>query len=93
MLSQTSFDASIGNLVAGIHQVYELILENGSPSKINSSKNVLVEIAQAVQECSQFVMKYPEIENFCALVMPVIFIFILSFSRVLSWEECSLGDS
>ena len=93
MLSQTSLDPSTGPLVTGIHQAYELILENGSPSKINSSKDVLVEIAQVVQECSQFVIKYPEIQTFCALVIPAISITILSFTRVSSWENCSLGDS
>ena len=80
-------------LVTGIQQAYELILENRSTSKINSSKDVLVEIAQVVQECSQFVIKYSETEIFCALDAPIIFITILSFRRVSSREECSLGDS
>ena len=93
MLSQTSLDASMGDLVIGIQQAYELILENRSTPKINSSKDVLVEIAQVVQECSQFVMKYSETNKFCALVTPVIAIAILSFRRVSPWEECSLGDS
>ena len=93
MLSQTSFDTSIGGLVTGIQQAYELILENRSPSKINSSKDVLVEIAQVVQECSQFVIKYSETKNFCALVMPVTSIAISSFRRVLPREECFLGDN
>ena len=93
MLSQTNFDASIGDLVTGIQQAYELILENRSLSKINSSKDVLVEIAQVLQECSQFVIKYSETKNFCALVMPVISIAISSFRRVLPREECFLGDS
>ena len=93
MLSQTSFDTSIGDLVAGVQQAYELILENRSPSKINSAKDVLVEIAQVVQECSQFVMRYSETKNFCALVMPIISIAISSFRRVLPWEEYFFGDS
>ena len=93
MLSQTSFDTSIGDLVTGIQQAYELILENRSLSKINSSKDVLVEIAQVVQEGSQFVIKYSETETFCALVLPVISIANSSFRRVLPWEECFLGDS
>ena len=93
MLSQSSFDASIGDLVTGIQQAYELILENRSLSKINSSKDVLVQIAQVVQECSQFVLKYPETKSFCALVIRVIFIAHSSFCRVLSPEEYSPGDS
>ena len=93
MLSQTSFDASVGDLVTSIQQTYELILENRSLSKINSSKDVLVQIAQVVQECSQFVIKYSETKSFCALVICVIFIALSSLCRVLSLEECSLGDS
>ena len=93
MLSQSSFDASIGDLVTGIQQAYELILENRSLSKINSSKDVLVQIAQVVQECSQFVLKYSETKSFCALVIRVIFIALSSFCRVLSPEEYSPGDS
>ena len=93
MLSQTSFDTSIGDLVTGIRQAFELILENRSLSKLNSSKDVLVEIAQVIQECSQFIIKYSETKNFCALVIPVIYIALSSFRRVLSPEKCSLRDS
>ena len=93
MLSQTSLHAFMGDLVTGIQQAYELILENRSTSKINSSKDVLVEIAQVIQDCSQFVIKYSETEIFCALVTPVIFIAISSFRRVPSREEYSIGDS
>ena len=91
-MSQTSIDASIGGLVTGIHQAYEVIMENRSLSKINSSKNVLVDIAQVVQECAQFVIKYSETKNFCMLIMPVIFIAISYFHRVLSRKECFLGN-
>ena len=93
MLSQTSFDTSIRDLVTGIQQALELILENRSLSKINSSKDVLVEIAQVIQESSQFIIKYSETKNFCALFVPVMFIALSSFRRVLSPEECSLRDS
>ena len=67
MLSQTRLDESIADLVIGIQQAFELILQNRSLSKINSSKDVLVKIAQVVQQCSQFVIKYPETKQFCAL--------------------------
>ena len=62
------------DLVTGIQQAYELILENRSLSKINSSKDVLVKIAHALQECSQFIIKYSETKHFCVLVIPVIVI-------------------
>ena len=89
MLSQTSFDASIEDLVTGIQQAYQLILENRSLSKINSSKDMLVKIAQVLQECSHFITNYSETKNFCALVIPSISIPLSSFCRVLSPEECS----
>ena len=92
MLSQTSIDASIGDLVTGIYQAYEVIMENRSLSKINSSKDVLVQIAQVIQECSQFVIKYSETKNFCTLVILVISIATSYFHRVLSREESFLGD-
>ena len=88
-----SFDTSIGDLVTGIQQAFELILENRSLSKINSSKDVLVDIAQVIQECSQFIINYSETKHFCALIIPVIPIIFSSFRRVLSPQKCSLGDS
>ena len=80
MLSHTNLDASVGDLVNGIRQMYELILENRSSSKINPSKEVLVEIAQVVQECIQFVVKYSDTATFCTLVISTVFIAISSLS-------------
>ena len=93
MLSQTSLHVSMGDLVTGVQQVYELILEGRSTSKISSSKDVLVEIAQVVQECSQFVIKDSETEKFCASVTLVTssLSYLLSFRRVSSRE--SVPDS
>jgi len=42
-----------------------IILENTSLSKINATKDVLAEIAQVVQECAQFIVKYSETKRFC----------------------------
>ncbi|KIM52206.1 hypothetical protein SCLCIDRAFT_573911 [Scleroderma citrinum Foug A] len=64
ILSQASLDASIGGLVTRIEQTYELILENRSSSKINATKDSIVEIAQVVQECAQFITKYSETKAF-----------------------------
>ncbi|KIM56811.1 hypothetical protein SCLCIDRAFT_207037 [Scleroderma citrinum Foug A] len=64
MLSHASLDASVGGLVAGIERAYEVILGNRSSSKINATKDVLVEIAQVVQECAQFITKYSETKIF-----------------------------
>ncbi|KIM66068.1 hypothetical protein SCLCIDRAFT_399095, partial [Scleroderma citrinum Foug A] len=64
MLSQPSLDASIGGLVSTIERTYELVMDHRASSKINATKDVLVEIAQVVQECAQFVTKYSETKTF-----------------------------
>ena len=65
LLSQANWDASIAGLIVRIKRIYELLLEHKSPSKLNAMKNVLVEIAQAIRECAQFIAKYSEIITFC----------------------------
>ena len=72
ILSQANLDASTVDLVDRIKQTYELILENQAPPKINATKDVLVEIAQVIQECAQFVVKYSETKNFCGLIVSVL---------------------
>ena len=67
ILSQANLDALITDLVVRIKQTYELILENRSPAKINATKDVLLKIAQVIQECAQFIAKYSETTNFCML--------------------------
>ena len=68
ILSQVNLDASIRDLITRVKQTYELILENMSPSKINAKRDVIVEIAQDIQECAQFIAKYSETRNFCMLI-------------------------
>jgi len=87
MLSQASFDASIGGLVTTIKRTYELILESSSSSKINATKDVLVEIAQVVQECAEFITKYSETKAFCTPSIPVVFM------RFIFSTGSSLGKS
>jgi len=83
MLSQASLDASIGGLVTTIEQTYELVMDNRASSKINATKDVLVEIAQVVQECAQFITKYSETKTFCTPPIPVAFMRLIFF--VGSW--------
>ena len=64
-MSQANLDVSIADLVHRIGKTYELILEHKSPSKINSMKDVLVQISQVVQECAQFISNYSKTKNFC----------------------------
>ena len=83
MLSQASLDASIGSLVTTIEQTYELVMDNRASSKINATKDVLVEITQVVQECTQFITKYSETKTFCMPPIPVAFMRLIFF--VGSW--------
>ena len=66
-MSQANLDTSVGDLLAKVKQTYELIQDNMSSSKINAMKDVLLQIAQVVQECAQFITKYSEAKNFCTL--------------------------
>ena len=78
-MSQANLDASIVDLLAKIKQTYELILENMSSSKINATKGVLLQIAQVVQECAQFIAKYSETKSFCSSSTSVPFMTISFF--------------
>ena len=61
-----NLDTPIAELVPQIKRTYEVILDNMTLPKINAKRDVLVEIAQAMQECAQFIAKYSDITNFCA---------------------------
>ena len=62
-----NLDASVAELIPRIKRTYELILENKSPSRINAARDVLVEIAQIIQECAQFIANYSDTRRFCTL--------------------------
>ena len=51
--------------------------------KINATKDILVEIAQVIQECAQFITKYSETTTFCAAPTPVVFMKFIFF--IGSW--------
>ena len=42
-------------------------MENKSSSKINAKRDIIVEIAQAIHECAQFIARYSETMNFCTV--------------------------
>ena len=83
ILLQASLDASLRGLLTTIERTYELVLENRSPSKINATKDVLVEIAQVIQECAHFIIKYSDTKTFCTSPIPVVFMRLIFF--VGSW--------
>ena len=74
-MSQANLDAPIGDHLAKVNQTYELTQDNTSSSKINATKDVLLQIVQIVQECAQRIAKYSETKSFGTL---------LSF-KVLFW--------
>jgi len=65
ILAQANLDASIATLLSRVGQTYELILENKSSSKINATKDILVQIAQIIRECATFISQYSETKSFC----------------------------
>ena len=42
-------------------------MENKSSSKINAKRDIIVEIAQVIHECAQFIARYSETMNFCTV--------------------------
>ena len=73
-----------------IKQTYKCILEDTSSLKINAVKHVLAEIAQVVQECAQFIVKYLETKGFCTSITSV-----LSYSHdsLIFFIGCQLGKN
>jgi len=67
ILAQANLDASIATLLSRVGQTYELILKHMSSSKINITKDILVQIAQIIRECAIFVSQYSETKSFCRL--------------------------
>jgi len=67
ILSQANLDESIVTLCSRVGQTYKLILDNKSSSKINTMKDILVQIAQIIWECAIFISKYSEPKSFCTL--------------------------
>ena len=67
ILSQANRDESISTLLSRVGQTYELILEDRPPSKINATKDILVQIAQIIRECALFISQYSETKSFCRL--------------------------
>ena len=65
ILTQANLDASIQDLSSRIRQTYRIIMDNRSPSKANSMKSTLVQIARVMQECAQFISHYSETKSFC----------------------------
>lgn len=58
-------DKSITALLEKICQVYEFVLQDKTLARIDSTKDTLLQIAQAVQESAQFIAGYSKTKSFC----------------------------
>ena len=88
ILSQANRDASVATLLSRVEETYELILEDKSSSRINATKDILVQIAQKIRECAIFVSTYSETKNFCRLSR-----LFLPFQEFISFTGLRLGKS
>ncbi|KAG6329000.1 hypothetical protein ID866_10089 [Astraeus odoratus] len=64
ILSQATLDASVQDLLCKIGKTYHFIIEEDILSKVNAMKDTLAQLAQTVQECAQFIVKYSETKSF-----------------------------
>ena len=58
-------------LVPQIKRTSGLILGNMTPPKISAKQDILLDIAQAMQECAQFIAKYSDTTIFCTFFTAV----------------------
>ncbi|KAG6330301.1 hypothetical protein ID866_8787 [Astraeus odoratus] len=80
ILSQANLDASLEDLLSKVVQTYKFITEDDRLNKDKGVEGALVEIAQVVHECAQFISEYKETSNFYAIVIS------------LSWSVVPLID-
>ncbi|KAL4073021.1 WD40-repeat-containing domain protein [Scleroderma yunnanense] len=66
ILRQVEIDKSVAGLLDKINQVYEFMLQDKMLAKIGSTKDTLLQIAQAVQESTQFIVNYSKTKHFWA---------------------------
>ncbi|KAG6328235.1 hypothetical protein ID866_10854, partial [Astraeus odoratus] len=64
ILDQDSRDESAFALPIKVQEVYEFLLEKDALDRINKRGHILVEIAQVVGNCTEFIAKYAERKNF-----------------------------
>ncbi|KAG6331926.1 hypothetical protein ID866_7159, partial [Astraeus odoratus] len=64
IVDQDNRDESVSVLLAKVQEVYEFLLEKHTLDYINTKEHVLVQIAQVVGNCAEFVSKYSERKGF-----------------------------
>jgi len=88
ILAQANLDVSIATLLCRVGQTYKLILKHMSSSKINVTKDILVQIAQIIQECVIFISQYSATKSFCRLPR-----LSLPFQEFISFTGLRLGKN
>lgn len=64
IISQVNLDMAMSSLLSKISMVYKLLMEEEIVAKLTSMKDTLLQIAQLVRECSQFISNYSETKSF-----------------------------
>ncbi|KAG6330329.1 hypothetical protein ID866_8760 [Astraeus odoratus] len=64
ILDQDSCDESVSALLEKVQEVYEFLLEKDTLEYINTKEHILVQIAQVVGNCAEFITKYSERKSF-----------------------------
>src|SRR5437899_789403 len=83
ILDQSSCDESVFALPAKVQEVYEFLLEKDTLEYINTKGHILVEIAQVVGNCAEFIAKYSQRKDFgTPFVFPVTPDFSLDITSV-----------
>jgi len=85
-------DKSIATLLDKICQVYDFVLQDKTIAAIDSAKDTLLKIAQAVQESARFIAGYSETKIFCMASQTYCLLSLIVFSRGPFGEEHFLGN-
>ncbi|KAI6160428.1 hypothetical protein EDD17DRAFT_807205 [Pisolithus thermaeus] len=64
IISQVNLDMAMSSLLSKISMVYKLLMEDETSAKLTPMKDTLLQIAQIVRECSQFISNYSETKSF-----------------------------
>jgi len=65
IITQANLDQSISDLLLKVQTVYEFLLEENTLSNLDTMKDTLARIAQAISNCAQFIKNYSETKSFC----------------------------
>ncbi|KAG6332422.1 hypothetical protein ID866_6668 [Astraeus odoratus] len=64
ILDQDSYDESVSALLTKVQEVYEFLQEEDTLQHIQEREQILLQIAQVVSNCAEFISKYSEKKSF-----------------------------